>query len=107
MSVRSGDTWNTVWRSTASTRLALVAQPEGFLDGVNSMATLEPGMVARAMLPGALSEAGESPGEVTVELHGWLDIEGLTSDSDEQDPFADSLPGAWPFRLATVPFSWP
>ena len=107
VSIRSGDTWNTVWLSTASTRLALVAQPEGFLDGVNSMATLEPGMVARTMLPGALSEAGGSFGEVSVELHGWLDIEGLESDSDDSDPFEDSLPGAWPFRLASVPFRWP
>ena len=107
VSIRSGDTWNTVWLSTASTRLALVAQPGGFLDGVNSMATLEPGMVARTMLPGALSEAGDSFGEVSVELHGWLDIEALESDSDDSDPFEDSLPGAWPFRLASVPFRWP
>ena len=59
------------------------------------------------MLPGALSAAGESFGEVSVELHGWLDIEGLESDGDDSDPFEDSLPGAWPFRLVSVPFPWP
>jgi hypothetical protein len=107
VSVHSGATWNTVWRSTTSTRLALEAQPEGFLDGVNSTATLEPGMVAHALLSGALSEAGEYPGEATVELHGWLDIDGPATTTDEPDPFEDSLPGAWPFRLATVPFLWP
>jgi hypothetical protein len=107
LSVRSREAWTTVWRSTASTRLALVAQPQGFLDGVNSMAILAPGMVARAMLPGALSEAGEPSGEATVELHGWVDIEGLASDSDEPDPLEDSLPGVWPFRLTTPAFSWP
>ena len=71
------------------------------------MATLEPGTVAHAELPGALSEAGEYPGEVTVELHGWLDIDGLAAAGGEPDPFEESLPGAWPFRLATVPFLWP
>jgi hypothetical protein len=103
--VPSGDTWTTHWHSTTSTRLALVAAPQGFLDGVNSMATLEPGTIARAMLPGALSGA-DTPGQAAVELRGWLDLAGLLPESGTTDPLEDPLPGRWPFRLRSPVFGY-
>ena len=107
VSVRSGDAWTTVWRSTPSTRLALVAQPDGFLDGVNSMATLEPGMVARAMLPGALSEAGEPPARRPSNCTAGSTSRASPPTVTSRTRWRTHFRARGRSGSATLPFSWP
>jgi len=94
--------WQTVWSAgaTDSARLTLVAAPVGFLDGVRSPAVLEPGVVARTMLPNALAGVADRS-RVIVDIDATLAIPGTENwaDDDAEPGLSMDVRDRWPIHL--------